>query len=976
MRNWIAPVCVAVLVVAWAGCRAEVPRNAPQAPARIALTRFASVGEATNRFHIWFLSRGGDLFMYDGGYDDVLGSRFHHPASPVVTREGPRGALNRHGLAAVGWVRLDGTLATSRERVYVIGDQDGRLYEFGQRSDGAWTAWRQGIVETDAGPRSYSAAGPVAASLLRVGREIRVAVVFVDVDGNAFGCLPGPLFPVPDGPGDSAGHYNFSCQQITVPAPLASDGDLVALHPGGAAPLAALFVGRTAATALAVGIWFDDSGWHARSLGAPATGLREGLAGVAEVDESIKEAIVFSTTASGGRGVPVELRWVAPFATSSASWRTLDYPASFVGASGRRGELSAAWAPQRGAIQLAALDESPDPDILPSQGLQRATIPWSPPGLPGTPTWARDVAPGDVTGLGGVLLTEYLSFLPSGGQQFDFTLANGRIGSMGYLFLDEHRVDWETGDEWYEWKNLGSAQAKMVEVTGLTSPHNELFMSEYDGTVALFRGRVLAASIVRDNPFYVTTSYSRSDGMTWDFQDAPLPLPPGNVPGPVVHFQTDPTIAFDQRGRGYVMVVGGINMGVDPDTGRDAQVCQPRIGGPPGYMSRFGIYFYQYDVDGAGHVVTSPPYFLVNRNFAFAQGLLDHPWLATFNPPDGSPSTFYATWSAGAALVQATSFGEDDWIDWTADPPFYQVKIPTGPDGAFEDLTGAPVAVVVRSPGDRPRVILYTIGGEFCELADTPDAYDWKCSLYQSLRDVVAPALSSRSIRFRYADPVYSDASGDPVLRAILQVAQPLTIAASRRAADEIYYVFSAMGPGCGYTDNRFHRVYFTRGVRSGDGTGWTWDPPIAVSPPRPAGSCGHDFDPEVATTDDGTVFVWWRAAEGVYDPGTGGNGELVDPDLVYYAAMLQPVARGSAEYKLVSYVRMSDVVGRLQNLPVHCGRPISPDDEDLPTHFAGEYDAYLGGHTHVHIPFSVPRWSEGWYTSQMFHSVVTPFNF
>lgn len=1015
------------------GCEPEgyVPEDTENSPevfegSRLGITRISVDGNETSLYHLWYLTNGGELYIYKGGYLNVFGKEYPSFDNAVSDRGSFVTKFKPNSLATVTRIHDDYLgYEGLHEFGYMVGE-DNKLYELSFNNDLLTNIWRWGVNITDDEP-VYNASGPIAANAIVDGSGNKInLVIYLDQNGNLYGCKS-ILFDIMGvyGP-DYLYRYSFDCERVDLDNPLSTTSDLVRVNNSDEAnPTFAYFLGKSIVGRLVLIQYLGGSGWNTIEYDTSPYTIGDGLTGVLlNYDVEFEKIIVHTTdrrSATDARLMRIEIEspYTPPPMPSFISFPL--FGGDFV--SLKKGEID--------SKEIKNYNGFGDDKLIVS-GITNFAYPpsesqalWTQSYIinRATATLLREMevslgSPSDVrTLIGGVLVEDFPHCIDPPSPFMDCSAMTERIfsnGSIGFfhgnVYVAENTVDpyWPVPtDSPTRWMNLGTGHTSVKEASTYHKPHNELFLAEYDGNLDEYRGIIAAASIVRESPFHVFMSYSVNDGMDWIEYDSALPfIDPGEgIDWGVgdrlrfAQFQTDPTIAFDYLGRGYIVVCGGILDEDISDPSDPESICIPgeidRMGAS-WYIDTRGIYLYRFTYEQTGWKIdttTSPmtviptygittegPFWIENERFVRTEDW-DHSWIVARHGITVDKTIFYTTYMIVSGQWVYLSYFTDDDVSLTAandrihmiDLNRHQVKY-IDEDGSPKALTGAPIIVM----DSHKNLIINTYDHDLCYIdtsaTPSPGAF-WYCTDRIDIRGEVigSTGMHSDAIFFEYSDGIVGVADCGSV-----KVRQPTAVATSKVESDRLFFVYTKKVIDCGYENPEWLRVYMLIGEKTP--TGWDFGSPITpiqISEGALYGDCAYDFDPEITVLEDDTLIIWWRTIAGQYKEELScGYDGMVEPITFQQAAVIRPELHSvdGVEYDFAKkeIISISNEYGKVENLPVHCGR----GSIYAPEHFFGEYDVYTGGNTHAHIPFTVPDETGGFFNSQMMHSIVTPYNY
>jgi len=909
--------------------------NVPKFSSHIALTTFDSLNEI---HRVWYVSYSGDIYTLLGIIDEDDGWSAIPGGGMYLDRGNFRSDAGNYGISAFS-VTYDGANeATSYEYGYFAG-VDGKVYEVRFSNKYIFARWRTGEIPGDIASGPLSAVG--YKNFSDDALEYKNAIVAMGEETHGYLYYYSEVVKKTNNEWGEDQDYQMEGFEKIEGVEGVDQGASIAsatLEPVyGIEGDPAYFIVRNRVTGDLVGIQKVGSLFHVMTLppiAPPSVPTGQSVSAVGIGNEESGRIHVFATD-----------MWhclyhliLKPNLEIEGGWRKIDTECNF---STRMASLS------------SDVSYNPPPDA-PSNGepviyvstikldifgiernIKIFRISSSNPDL--MDSYELSPYPREISGFyGGILAKNIYNSETSLDRNLIFTVTGmGSPRKMRPLFLNE-TTPLPVGGETRTWKNLGIGHSRGIEVTGISLPHGEMFLAEYDGNNKDYQGRIVAAAIVRENPFYVTISYSTDDGLSWIEQD--MRLINEDQPAEMqMRLQSDPTVAFGSNGTAFVSVLEGIQ---EYSWGR--RECLPDLPDAENYTSPMAVKVYPVRYEG-GSVIIDKPEVIAGPD------QMDHPWIASYHPGYGKPTKLFYTWwttvyhNENIYFAEAT---EDDLHPKNTGVVKYYIN-------GEQKVKGNPPVLTVKADGK----VLLTYGfawkditPQLCHLPDSPIENEWVCDYLIDMDVAVGQKSDTRkNFNFDYNFNYWPANSG------YIDNAQPWAIMASPCDPNLVWYAFN--GPEEGNTG--CSDIYFSY---SNDG-GITWSQAIRLGDMEDPNQCTEQFQPSVSGTCDGTIFVSW------FDMGLKWEGEI-NRFLTHRGVLLKRDSTG--EYYQYSSIDTIGMVGDPENLPVHCGR----GSQSYPAHFPGEYFYATGGYSHVHIVYPVSWDGEGQFTAQMFHDIVTPYNF
>ena len=947
LKHFYITIIVGIILV---GCYTETPSILPAENSFMSIT---TVDEEDGIYRLWFMTEDAGIFYQFGKYDNERG----WTAVPDGSVVGDRGA---HGFARYGisTFSYENEIADIKEEYgYFVGG-DGKIYELRFSSQYSFARWREG--ELPEGPAN----GPIAAVTYKTTDADMYAVAVLGGPPNnqlyhfseslllafqdADYTLPTFTLAHPDASGLDPHASLVATTLETSPESPASmqpayffsrleDGRLFTLYIGPDGPVRHLYLGPESAPIgygiAAVGIGDDEDGIiHVFTTANPDDPDSErgrlyhiGLSPQLEVVSEWHQLVL------DGLARPAFLKYrnkiSADYTINSVSGNT---EITVTGVNDDFGGFDVAR--MTSELPPVIFEFSYFADYFVSQYL---------------PMELHEQIDG--------VFARYLTD-PYTGMEQRAVFANGPI----FNFV----ADYSPPDYWtkHRVKNLGIGHSKGHRITDLPLPHGEISLAHFRPnpvtTPSRFKNYLLAASTVYDNLPYVTLSASFNDGISWDVRDIRLEVTEGVQQEVTPRFQSNPIIAPSTT-HSFIMVLEGIEDASAPPESE----CIP--GGNYIYPAQLKVYPVKPYTE---RIEIQEPVNILDE----VRGKYSHPWIESHGRDYGyDRDLLYYSWrdenedSIKFAIAKNTDLKaqyigkvEFEGADIRFAPMLYVRK-----DG---------IVLLLHGEKSNPGLCFIDPVADYNDINDT-----YKCHKHVYLDDEIGIEAKQKIIKFQYNNNYW------PTNFGYIDGPQPWSMAAppigTRIPYEKGYMLYVFTGPN----DNgdEFSDVYFSYSTDGGD----NWAEAIRLGPSE-ADESSYQFGPTVSAMPDGTSFVTYYDMSDEYE-GT------VNRYIVRKGAILELI---DDEYVLLDEIKTLGVVGDPENLPVHCGRVYENGEPIFPIHYIGDYIHvarnepekhrvatpshgwlyFYDQFTHIHLVYPVTFLGEGHYTSQMFHDIVTPWNY
>ena len=943
MKNYFSTVFSVIAVfILLIGC-SPPPKNSPSSNTIVSLT---TLNEADSIYRLWFMSRDGEVYNQLGKYDASKGWTAVSDGSVIIDRGGYGPA--RYGISTFSYSRVIATGQEEEEFGYLSGG-DGDVYEIRYSSEYPFDRVRHGYLSDD------NASGPIAAVTYTYNTgDIETDMYSVAVLGSEPTYQLYNFFEPLE--------YSFDDPDYTLPTFIAVEG---ASYLDGNASIAAVtlassdlnsgqpfyFFGRSATDGTLIcvtyGIYGTDD-YEVVDLGNPGEPIGYGITAVGIGDNEYGIIHIFTTQLElpDEESGLIYHKSVSPHLWYISDWTPIDTDILF---SPDHNKISADYTEQPSSgnpeilltavagaghdnlylYRMAPTDDSP-PEILEAQNLLYTT----------------DKIPFEIRGFNGGVLAKYLPH-PTTGNEYDFILSGtsltGSERGMMYNFLHEHKI-LPLGGEMYQWKNLGVGHGKGFNITDLPLPHGDISIAHFYQNP----NYLLAASTVLDNLPYVTLSFSRNDGIWWQYRDVRL----FSSQEGESRFQLNPTVATGKNDNAYVMILEGVDIDIAPPISECIPFSEDYI-----FPAQIKIYPVKYQFLSGELAIADPPDDVIR--ITEEEGNYSHSWMVSYIESTTSEAQFYYAWrNEDEDVIKFSVATESDMA-----PKKLGRVVFEGQETKFAPMLYVRkdgIVLLLHGEKENPGLCFLDPLGDYNASEET-----WTCNRHIYLDEEVSEDAIHQLIKFQYKFDYWSTPVGH------LDGPQPWSLAVSSIGGeDHILYTFTGENAiGAEYSD-----VYFSYSTDGGD----NWAEAIRLGPSETIEG-SYQFGPSVAVTPDGTAFITY------YDMHDKIDGER-NRHIVRKGMIFEYI---DGEYIFMDEINTLGVVGDPENLPVHCGRVYENGEPIFPIHFIGDYihvvrhgevdDMESGAvlsDTHVHLAYPVSWFGEGQFTSQAFHDIVTPWNY